>query len=114
VNTIVSQALATGLPVVTTRHSGLPEQVTDGENGLLVDEADVDGLAAALTRLMEEPRLVAVLSARAREHVRQRYDAQALIERQVEVYVELTALARRSPPEASAAPPPPDAGDRAA
>lgn len=44
------EAMATGLPVVTTRHGGIPEAVRDGVNGRLLDENDVP----ALTRIMVE------------------------------------------------------------
>jgi colanic acid/amylovoran biosynthesis glycosyltransferase len=85
VNTVVSQALATGLPVVTTRHSGLPEQVTDGENGFLVDEGDYRALAERILRLVENPELLPELSEQSREHAA-RYDSATLIERQIDVY----------------------------
>ena len=86
-NTVVSQALATGLPVVTTRHSGLPEQVTDGENGFLVNEGDYRALAERILRLVESPELLPELSGRSREHAA-RYDSDTLIERQIDVYRE--------------------------
>ena len=85
-NTIVSQALALGLPVVTTRHSGLPEQVTDGENGFLVSEGDFAALADRILELCEHPELVRALSERARERVRLRYNATTLIDEQIAQY----------------------------
>ena len=54
-NTIISQALATGLPVITTRHSGLPDQVIDGKNGFLVDEGDFTSLAERIIYFMDHP-----------------------------------------------------------
>lgn len=45
------EAMATGMPVISTRHSGIPELVQDGRSGLLVPEADVDGLADAIGKL---------------------------------------------------------------
>lgn len=47
---VIAEALASGLPVVGTRHSGIPEAVVDGENGSLVEERDVAGLAEAIVR----------------------------------------------------------------
>ena len=49
------EAMASGLPVVATRHGGIPEAVTDGVNGLLVSERDDDGLANSLFKLVEDP-----------------------------------------------------------
>ena len=92
-NTVVSQALATGLPVITTRHSGLPEQVTDGENGFLVDEGDYRALAERILALAEQPDLLPELGARGRARVARDYNATILIERQIEVYRRLAEAA---------------------
>ncbi len=43
----IQEAMAHGLAVVSTRHAGIPEAVIEGETGLLVDEGDVAGMAAA-------------------------------------------------------------------
>lgn len=51
----ILEAMAHGLPVVATRHAGIPEAVVDGETGLLVGEGDVDGMAAAIARLAADP-----------------------------------------------------------
>ena len=37
---VIAEAMATGLPVIGTRHSGIPEAVRAGENGRLLDERD--------------------------------------------------------------------------
>lgn len=51
----ITEALAAGLPVISTRHSGIPEAVIDGQTGLLVDEKDVDGMADAMVSLAGDP-----------------------------------------------------------
>ena len=38
------EAMATGLPVIATRHGGIPEAVEDGKSGFLVDEDDWEAL----------------------------------------------------------------------
>jgi colanic acid/amylovoran biosynthesis glycosyltransferase len=53
----VVEAMACGLPVVSTYHAGVPEMIHDGEDGLLVEELDLAGLAAALGRLIEDRSL---------------------------------------------------------
>ena len=90
-NTVVSQALATGLPVVTTRHSGLPEQVIDGQNGFLVDEGDYLALAERLLAIAENPEALPAMSERGREHVARNYDAATLIEQQIQAYERVAA-----------------------
>jgi hypothetical protein len=48
------EAQASGLPVVSTRHSGIPELVLDGQTGYLTDEGDAEGLAAAICDLLND------------------------------------------------------------
>jgi colanic acid/amylovoran biosynthesis glycosyltransferase len=91
VNVVVSQALAMGLPVIATRHSGLPEQVMDGKNGFLVDEGDYAALAMAIARLSADPTLLTQLSAAGRDHVRENYSSDAMIDRQIQLYLGLVA-----------------------
>lgn len=51
------EAMAAGLPVVSTYHAGIPEIVTDGVDGLLVAEQDLDGLSNALGHLIQSRSL---------------------------------------------------------
>jgi glycosyltransferase involved in cell wall biosynthesis len=53
----VRVAQARGVPVIASRISTMPDQVTDGEDGLLVTPGDVDDLAAAIRHLYEPGRL---------------------------------------------------------
>jgi colanic acid/amylovoran biosynthesis glycosyltransferase len=53
----ILEAMATGLPVVATRHGGIPEAVVHQRTGLLVEEDDIDGLADALGSLAADSGL---------------------------------------------------------
>jgi phosphatidyl-myo-inositol dimannoside synthase len=53
----VVEALALGRPVVAGRVGGIPDAITDGENGLLVPERDPSALAGALVRIADDPQL---------------------------------------------------------
>jgi glycosyltransferase involved in cell wall biosynthesis len=54
---VLLEAMARGVPVVATRAGGIPELVVDGENGLLVEREDPEGLAEALERLLRDQAL---------------------------------------------------------
>jgi colanic acid/amylovoran biosynthesis glycosyltransferase len=62
----VIEAQMTGLPVVATRHAGIPEVVLDGETGFIVEEGDVDAMADAMIELAQDPALAGRLGAAAR------------------------------------------------
>src|SRR5204863_8637393 len=72
------EAMATGVPLVTTRVGQATELVVDGENGLLADVDDVDALVAAVERVHEDaalrPRLRASGRAAAEAHADERLD----------------------------------------
>jgi len=55
------EALAAGVPIVTSRVGGLDELVVDGQNGLFVEPADTKGFAETLRRLTDEPGLLECL-----------------------------------------------------
>ncbi len=65
----ILEAGASGLPVVATRHAGIPDVVIEGETGFLVNEHDIDGMAAHMLRLLEEPKLAAKMGQSARTHI---------------------------------------------
>jgi len=83
------EAMATGLPVVATRHGGIPEAVTDGESGLLVPENDSGALEAAILRLLDDEALRQRLGAGARRDVESKFDRAAQISRLEALYKDL-------------------------
>src|SRR5262249_54513049 len=68
-------AMAMGRPIVSTRVSMIPE-ILDG-CGVLVGPGDVDALAGAMERIVDDPREGRVLGARARERCVERYSFSA-------------------------------------
>lgn len=69
----ILEASASGLPVVATRHAGIPEVVVDEATGLLVDEGDERGMSARMLRLADDAQLAATLGAAARRRIAARY-----------------------------------------
>ncbi|WP_432546275.1 glycosyltransferase family 4 protein [Kineococcus sp. SYSU DK004] len=87
-NTIL-EAMAAGLPVVTTRSVGVVDCVRDGENGLLHEVGDVAGLTDALRRLLDDPDLARELAGKALQEVRDVWSWPALTDRIEAVYERL-------------------------
>lgn len=69
----IIEAFACGLPVISTRHKSIPEQVTHEVNGLLVTPKSPDQIAGAIERLISDPVLYSKLSLQARETYRQKF-----------------------------------------
>jgi len=81
-------AMGAGRAVVATRLAGIPEVVTDGETGLLVEPGDVAGIGSALARVCGDAMLRARLGAAARGSVRERFGADAYSEAVTGIYEE--------------------------
>lgn len=73
---VLMEAMACGLPVVTTPVSGIPEIIRDGVNGRLVPPDDPAALADALLRIDSDQQLARSLSDEARATVRERFDGE--------------------------------------
>ncbi len=99
--TVLCEALALGLPVASTVHSGIPELIQHGEHGLLSQEGDVEALARNLVQLCSDAALGKRLTLAGRLRVEQSFDLHrqtALLE---DIYDEVAALQQhvRSAPE---------------
>jgi glycosyltransferase involved in cell wall biosynthesis len=76
---VLAEAMATGLAVISTNVSGIPELVRNGENGLLVAPDDAQALADAIARLAADPQLRAKLGTAAVETIHEVFDADRTI-----------------------------------
>jgi colanic acid/amylovoran biosynthesis glycosyltransferase len=81
--TVLMEAMATGLVVVATRHSGIPELIDDGVNGMMVEERDVEGY---VDRLLSLATLDAGTGQRAREKVESLFNMKEQNRQLTEIY----------------------------
>lgn len=77
---VIAEAMALGIPVVTTRVSAIPELVSDGQTGVLVEVDDVDGFARAIASIHTSPEMARQFSAAARERVAKLFNQDANID----------------------------------
>lgn len=72
---VILEAMAAEVPVVATRVGAIPEIISDGDNGLVVDPGDSAMLHQAIARLLENPSLRIALARRGRETVTKKFTA---------------------------------------
>lgn len=86
---VLMEALAQGLPVISTQHAGIPELVQDGEFGFLVPERDVDALTEKLEYLVEHPETWPEMGRAGRDYVERYYDINKLNDQLIQLYQRL-------------------------
>lgn len=80
------EAMAAGIPVVTTEHSGIPELVEDGVSGYLSPERDSDSLAESILKLAQNPEQWAELGGAGRAKIDKEFNLEVQNNRLVELY----------------------------
>jgi len=86
---VLMEAMARGLPVISTFHSGIPELIIDGKTGSLVPERDVDVLAEKIKHLIIHPEVRERMRQEARQYTEKNYDINKLNDKLVEIYIQL-------------------------
>jgi glycosyltransferase involved in cell wall biosynthesis len=77
----ILEASMTALPVVSTRHAGIPEVVVEGETGFLGDEHDVAAMAGHMRRLVDDAGLAAALGRAGRRRAERHFTEDLMIDR---------------------------------
>jgi colanic acid/amylovoran biosynthesis glycosyltransferase len=96
VNTL-KEAMAMGLPVISTLHGGIPELVEDGVSGFLVPERNAEAIAEKLTYLIEHAEVWQQMGASGRRQVEAKYDMNKLNDELIEIYQQIIDAAPRLP-----------------
>ena len=94
-NTIL-EAMATGLPVIATDVGGSGELVQHQRTGLLVPTQDVEALARALLRLVDDPKAAAAMGRAARDEAERRFSLDTMVKSYAELYEEQVSMTRSS------------------
>lgn len=82
----ILEAMSAGLPVVSTPVGGIPEAITDGVTGFLVQPGDTKGLTTALSKLLLDPELATVMGKNGQACHRERFSADSMGNSCLEVY----------------------------
>ncbi|MBI4572085.1 MAG: glycosyltransferase [candidate division NC10 bacterium] len=90
--TILLEAQASGLPVLSTRHADIPDVVAEGKSALLAPEGDWEALADHLAALCREPERWAEMGRAGRGHVAEAHDIRAEARRLEEIYFGLAGI----------------------
>jgi glycosyltransferase involved in cell wall biosynthesis len=91
----VMEAMASGLPVVSTAVGGVPELVRDGETGLLVPSEDAGALARAIQALVDDPARRQAMGAAARQHAVASFDIRHTVRGYEQLYEALLSKNKR-------------------
>jgi glycosyltransferase involved in cell wall biosynthesis len=91
----ILESMAAGVPVVATAVGGTPELVEDGVTGYLVPPRDAAALAAAITRLLDDPTLARRLGEAGRRRVVERFSLAAMVGATERLYLGLLEEAER-------------------
>jgi glycosyltransferase involved in cell wall biosynthesis len=86
---VVLEAMAAGLPVVSTRVEGIPEVVRDGQDGIVVDAADASALALAIRRFAHGDASTSAMGDSGWHRQRERYSDRAMAGRVAGIYEEV-------------------------
>lgn len=94
---MLMEAMACGLPAISTRLVGIPDLIRDGETGLLVEANDATGLADAISRLMHDRELAQRLARNGRQWVDEKFNLKDCLNPLIERFRQkLAATARRA------------------
>ena len=85
--TVLAEAMAARLPIIASRVGGVPEMVTDGENGCVIEAGDPDGLITACGSLLSDPETRAAMGTQGWQIVQQKFNIERQVDRLEQLYL---------------------------
>ncbi len=86
---IIADAMATGLPVISTLHSDIPEMVIDEFNGYLAEEDNPADFAKAILKLVKNHGKIEEFSTNARKHIEQSFNTKIQAQKLEKIYFDI-------------------------
>lgn len=85
----IIEAMRAGLPVIATNVAGIPESVSEGETGYLVEPADIPAIAERLSELISNPDLRVTMGQNARDKYVNNFTFESMANKTLSIYVEV-------------------------
>ena len=85
----IEEAMAVGVPVVTSNRCGMPYMVKNGETGFLINPFDAQDIANKCERILENPDLSKKMQNKAKQLALDLYHSDRVAERTIAVYKEI-------------------------
>lgn len=85
----IVDAMATGLAIISTRHSDIPEIVKDGEHGYLAEENDVESLEQCIQKIFDHPEKIEFFGRRGRQWIEQEFNSNLQTIKLEEIYLDV-------------------------
>ena len=85
----ILEGMGYGYPIIATQIAGIPEMVTNGENGFLFNPGDVRTMTDILIRLCHDSKLRQQMGQKSRQIIRDKFESKIIIEQLVNIYEHL-------------------------
>jgi glycosyltransferase involved in cell wall biosynthesis len=85
------EASASGLPIIATRHNGLPDVIVDGETGYLVEEGDTEAMGKKIAQLAQAPDVWGRLGESGRKHIEENFDLKSQAPKMKDLFYRLVS-----------------------
>jgi colanic acid/amylovoran biosynthesis glycosyltransferase len=89
---VLMEAMAIGIPVISTMHSGIPELIKNRETGFIVPERDIDAISKIIEKMLINKFDLSTITKNARTLVEKKFNVNKQVDELVELYKNLTKL----------------------